>query len=242
MNGFYPIILVGNLVLLFIIMKKLSSRLVTTNKTIWGSPSLVTSRTLFTPELSSILIRQLVFFVLTYLTLKLLQDTFAPLTLWYERLLAFPLVWFATEWLGATLMLLFMLPKHTPFIHNQPLNSKSISDFWGNRWNRWVSPWLSLAGRKFSSSPSIQMMMAFLLSGIFHELMFNLPFQIATGEVVYGNMLMFFIFQAIAVYIDRRYLKGFPTALRRCWLWVTLIFSSPLFLERPLLYFFGLSS
>ena len=242
MSSYFPIVFVGNLLLLAILMKLLTFKLVDTNKSIWRTPCLVPTKNLLTPEVGHILVRQLGFFVLTFLTLQLLQNTLSPIEHWYQRLSVFPLVWFTTEWIGATLMLVFFIPQNTPFIHNNPFASRSVSDFWGNRWNRWISPWLGMAARKISTSPYRQIMCAFVLSGIFHELMFNLPFHFATGEKVYGNMLFFFVLQGLIFSIDRAYLKGFSIFWRRTWLWVTLISSSPLFLERPLLYFFGLSS
>lgn len=242
MSAYFPIVFVGNLVLLVLVMKLVTSKLASTNKSTWMTPALVSTLAMRTPELCFVLIRQLSFFVLTFLTIQLLKNTISPLNHWYQRLAVFPLVWFATEWVGSTLMLIFLHPTNTPFIHNNPLRSSSVSDFWSNRWNRWVSPWLGLIARRFSSVPTIQIIYAFTLSGIFHELMFNLPFQFATGEIVYGNMLLFFAIQGIAFYIDRAYLRSFSNFYRRCWLWVTLIGSSPLFLERPLLYFFGLSA
>lgn len=237
----YYILFVGNLVFLALIMKVWAHKLVTTSRSVWPTPALLTLD-VPRPPWANILLRQIFFFILLSLYLQFLRLDLFPLQNWWQRLAAVPLVWFTTEWLGATLLILFGRPRRTPLIHRAPWQAMSQNAFWGQHWNRWVSPWLALVSSALSQSRPGQLWWAFGLSGFFHELLFNVPYQLFTGRIFYGNMLAFFLLQGLFVLIDRTWLKSFSPTVRRTWLWASLLGTAPLFLETPVLYFFGLSS
>ena len=237
----YLTISLGNLVLLAVLMKFMAARLVTTNQTIWRTPALLSTNT-SRPTWISLLLHQLLFFILFFLYLGALRLTDFTYEIWWQRLSAAPLVWFTTEWLGASLLILFGRPRLTSLIHREPWKAASISAFWGQRWNRWVSPWLGMMAGALTKSITGRICWAFTLSGLVHELLFNLPFHYFTGIAYYGNMMIFFCLHGLLTLVDRYWLRTLPSLWRRIWLWACLVLTVPIFLERPGLYFFGLFS
>lgn len=57
-----------------------------------------------------------------------------------------------------------------PAIHNRPWRARRVADFWGNRWNPWVSDWFRYAiFRPLRSRPVFALIVAFAVSGLLHE-------------------------------------------------------------------------
>lgn len=187
----------------------------------------------------SVLIRFLLFFFLTAFSVAIAHQFLIPLN-FFEILLFSPAIYFFTEMIGAFGQLLFFKTR-TFSIHRTPLKARSLSHFWGRDWNLWVQDWLrdvtdGLSLRKHNR----RIIMVFLISGFFHELMVNLPYWLMYRKSYFGTMLGYFLIQAVALWIDKRIVKSWGSPFRRIYLWTVVILPSPLFINVPLLKFFGL--
>jgi len=118
-----------------------------------------------------------------------------------------------------------------PLLHQQPILSLSISEFWGKRWNRIVGNWLfstfylPLALRRRAWLGALA---AFLVSGVLH-LYFTWA---AIGPVSAGLMAAFFLAQVPLLWLEQRwYQAGWPSPLRRVWTLGWLALTSPLFID-----------
>lgn len=154
-----------------------------------------------------------------------------------------PFIYLFTNLLGISAQCLGLLTKEIPTdLHNAPYLSESISEFWANRWNIWVGDWLAIVSKKISNSRGIfRLFVAFALSGLFHELFISLPYYIHTGESYFGYMTLFFLFQFLFIGVDKRVLanSNFPAGARRAFFWFSILAPMPLFINRPVLAFFG---
>jgi hypothetical protein len=163
----------------------------------------------------------------------------------YPRtLLIAPALYFFTEALGSFAQLLYHGSGVRTFpIHHRPLESPSLSEFWGRRWNLWVQDWLKDMSRGVGRRQRRQrVVFTFLVSGLFHELMVNFPHWLLTGESYFGTMLGYFLIQAAALTIDKKVLKPWAPALRRPFMLLAVLLPSPLFINVPLLGFFGMTN
>ncbi len=215
---------VGNLLLLAVAMKCVSLKLVTTNQRHSAVP------------LVELLARQFFFFLISLFSWKFLSITPLPIASYG----AFFLIWSATEWWGATIALMGMAQQRT-LIHHRPWLSRSLSDFWGRRWNRWVGSWLMRVSRQLlPRTTHTQLWGAFLISGLGHELMFALPYYVATGVAHFGPMTLYFLLQPLGITLEKRYLRGTPRSLQRLWAWSWIVLPLPLFTHGPFLALIGI--
>jgi hypothetical protein len=126
-----------------------------------------------------------------------------------------------------------------PPTHRSPLRSKSLSDFWGGRWNPWMATWLKqVIYLPLKSQPGWATFLVFLFSGLWHELLLNLPFYLLRGLPLFGTMVAYFVIQGAGVIIDKRFLQNRPNTFRRVWLWIFLVVPCPLFLNEATLRIF----
>jgi hypothetical protein len=236
MGPTFQIYFVGNLLVLVLLMKAVTRKLVRTNLSAvwWCSPHLVENFKTRSPTRVNLLARQSIFFLLSFCAWWGLSLSPHSVSVYA----AFPLIWFSTEWLGATLGLL-TLQRGLPLIHNEPWKALGLMDFWGRRWNIWVNTWLNrVAHQLFPRSHRFRPIGGFLLSALFHELMFALPYQLATGKIVYGLMTSYFTLQAIGTTIERCWLKRASPALLYLWTWAWILLPLPLFTDGPFLALF----
>lgn len=125
-----------------------------------------------------------------------------------------------------------------PVMHRNPIAARSVGEFWGQRWNIIVSAWL----RTFIFWPlarggtaGIAVLCCFLISGIFH----GWPMLVALGTSAAASTVLFFVIQGVLVLVEARlHIHAWPVALARAWTLVTLLASSPLFID-PGLRLFG---
>lgn len=151
-------------------------------------------------------------------------------------------IYFFTEALGALGQALFSWTKKDFFpIHHHPLSSPSLSEFWGRRWNLWVQDWITDMGRPFHRRHKRKILASFLFSGFFHEAMVNLPHWITTGESYFGTMLAYFLIQAGGIYVDKNVLRHSHPNIRRAFCWIVVVLPAPLFINVPVLRFFGVT-
>ncbi len=187
----------------------------------------------------SVVMRFLLFFFLTAFAVVMADQFLVPMN-FFDTLLFSPAIYFFTEMVGAFGQILFFKTSTFP-IHRKPLHAKSLSHFWGRDWNLWVQDWLRDVSEGLSRrNHNRRIILVFLISGIFHELMVNLPYWILYRQSYFGTMLGYFLIQAMALWIDKRIVKKWGPTLRRIYLWTSVILPSPLFINVPLLKFFGL--
>ena len=125
-----------------------------------------------------------------------------------------------------------------PLMHRSPIAARSVSEFWGQRWNRIVSAWL----RAFIFRPvarrrhaGVAVVCSFLVSGVFH----GWPMLVALGTAAALSTVVFFTIQAVFVLVENRLrIHTWPHALARAWTLAVLLVSSPLLID-PGLRLFG---
>ena len=160
---------------------------------------------------------------------------------YFKIVLISPMIYLFTEVLGGVGQLLFYpSSKGTPPIHRNPLISKSLGEFWGKRWNFWVRDWLIDISRPHKKILLKKLGVTFFISGLFHELLVNLPHFLYYHQSFFGNMTLYFIIQALGLWVEKKWLYNTPLFLGRLFLWAVIILPSPIFINRPLLIFFGI--
>ena len=107
-----------------------------------------------------------------------------------------------------------------PSPHRSPWLSRSVSDFWGRRWNVWMSDWFRYAlFERMRRRPFLAMWLVFLVSGLAHEYVLNLTLWIVTGKALFGTMMVYFLLQGAGVFVERRFLKkDSPGSMLFTWL------------------------
>lgn len=133
-----------------------------------------------------------------------------------------------------------VLPDH----HRSPARARNLADFWGARWNTWVSDWnRATLLAPFRRHPLGGIGAIFLFSGIWHELVVNVPLWIVTGQAAFGTMLAYFSIQGVGMLLDHQLFRRRPLPLWR-WLfgWLVIIGPAPLFLSPGTLSVVGLGS
>lgn len=152
-------------------------------------------------------------------------------------------IYIFTNFLSEFARVLSLLGSEVPVqMHNRPYIAKSLSEFWGVRWNKWIHAWLSIMSKKIAPrSLYLRLFLAFIFSGLFHELMVNLPFYIYYGESYLGYMMLYFTLQFMLVFIEKKFLRNRYRTLNLLYMWLSIILPLPLFINKPLLTFFGLN-
>jgi MBOAT membrane-bound O-acyltransferase family protein len=116
-------------------------------------------------------------------------------------------------------------------LHDDPIRSKTITEFWGRRWNRAVHRFLKqtvfipVARRGYTE---LGMALTFVVSAFIH-FAFMLP---AVGLGWAAMMGAFFLVQLPFLWAERALgVARWPTPLARMWTLALLLVSSPLFVE-----------
>jgi alginate O-acetyltransferase complex protein AlgI len=116
-----------------------------------------------------------------------------------------------------------------PPIMNAPLRSTSVSEFWGQRWNAAFND-LALrlvfrpAVRRLGSAGAT--LLAFLVSGLIHELVISLP-----AGAGFGLPSGYFLLQGLGVLTERSALGqrlGLRTGVRG-WIFTMIVVAGPVF-------------
>lgn len=173
-----------------------------------------------------------ILFCLLYLNTDLKQYCYS--------LLAFFLFYSFTELMSILFGILYSrFNIHLPTVHNNPFSARNLSDFWGNRWNIWVSSWLSqLSFKPLKRNPRLAVIVTFLLSGLWHEVIINIPHFILTGEKVFGFVTLYFIIQSAGVLISRNRFFRNRSALSVAYLWIMVIVPIPLIMNEAFMNIF----
>lgn len=116
---------------------------------------------------------------------------------------------------------------------NSPLKSASLSEFWGKRWNlafiQMTKTTLFLPLSKFVR-PQFAFIIAFFLSGIFHEIAISLP--VNKG---FGLPTCYFLLQTILILIEKSFIKKTNNSVGRIWTILCLILPFPLLFHKAFL-------
>ncbi len=126
----------------------------------------------------------------------------------------------------------------TPPLHIEPALSRSVQEFWGERWNRIVSTWLGetffrpLARRRH---PALGGFAAFFASALLHA--YIVLVAASLGEALV--MLAYFVTQAAVIGLERVLgTRRWAPWLGRVWTITWMLATAPLFAE-PALRVFG---
>jgi alginate O-acetyltransferase complex protein AlgI len=126
------------------------------------------------------------------------------------------------------------LGSQPPVLHDHPILSLSLAEFWGQRWNRVVGHWLfstfyrpfALAGRAAAGVAA-----AFLASALLH--MYFTWAAVGFGWSVL--MASFFVLQVPLLLLEQKLGQTrWPRPLRRAWTIGCLVLTAPLFVEPTL--------
>jgi Membrane bound O-acyl transferase family len=192
-------------------------------------------------KLPSAAVSYFVFGLLLALSIYLIRNFLAPLS-YVEIVLISPVIYLLTETMAAFGQIVTAIFGIRSFpMHDQPLISRSLSEFWGRRWNVWVQDWLrDIQGPVRHFGPRHRMVIVFLASGIFHELMINLPYFLVFKVSYFGTMISYFLVQAMALWFQKHYFRLRSKFLQRAYMFMSIMLPSPLFINVPLLRFFGI--
>ena len=150
--------------------------------------------------------------------------------------LATPILLLMSEMLVA-LVTLILLPSGLlfPALHRRPWAARSIADFWGRRWNLWFSDWFRYAiFARLHRRPKFALFLVFLVSGLMHEWVVNVPLYYLTGRILFGSMMIYFFLQAVGIFVERCFSKSHPR-LMVVFVWLVVFVPSPLVLNEGLL-------
>ena len=183
----------------------------------------------------------LLFGVLSITMLIISKKYMQPLS-YLDVVILSPAIYFSTQVVGAVGQLVFSPSGERGFpIHANPFKASTLGRFWGRHWNLWVQDWLRDVSYALRARPTYQkILFTFFISGLFHEVMFNLPYFILYKKSYFGLMILYFIIQAMGLLIEKKFLKGTPGWLNRLYLWIVVILPSPIFISTPFLKFLGL--
>jgi hypothetical protein len=122
-----------------------------------------------------------------------------------------------------------------PAAHGNIFAARSLADFWGRRWNVWMSDWFrEIIFIPLRARPLLAMGMVFLFSGIIHEAVVNLGFWLLTGRSLFGSMMAYFGLQAAGILVERKWLGEFPR-VSRLFAWMVVLGPAPLFVNEGIL-------
>lgn len=127
------------------------------------------------------------------------------------------------------------LGRLLPVQNINPAASKSVTEFWGGRWNIWIGDWFKqVIFHPWRRSPAFASFLTFLFSGILHEAVITVPVLVLYGRFLLGPILAYFLLQWVGVMVDRKLVRNYP-GLRRIWFWIVVAGPAPLFFVEPML-------
>jgi hypothetical protein len=128
------------------------------------------------------------------------------------------------------------IPDH----HVQPYLSASLRDFWSHRWNTWVSDtFRELFFDRIALKVFYYVAVIFVLSGIYHEFLINIPYLTLTGHNLFGSMIIYFVLQSIGLNLERSsFVPG--TLSNRLFMYMVVLGPAPLILNEALVHMIGL--
>ena len=154
------------------------------------------------------------------------------LMLWLGSLGAAIAIWAAAEALSTLVTVLVRLTGWSlPSLHHRPIESKTLAELWGSRWNLTVTRWLHATvflpvARRHGAR--VGLLATFVVSALFHA---YIAFA-GGGARLALWMGSFFIVQALLVLLERALGVGrWPALAARTWILTGMLLPSPLFTE-----------
>jgi hypothetical protein len=144
-------------------------------------------------------------------------------------------LWLVSEALGSLAPFVAIFTgRLLPLPHGSaPPLATSLSDFWGRRWNLWMSDWFrQMIFRPLQARPVLALLVVFLISGVIHEWVINVPLYIVTGRKCFGWMTLYFLLQAVGILIERRIRRR---GARILLVWLFVFGAAPLMVNEGLL-------
>jgi len=150
--------------------------------------------------------------------------------------LATPLVWLGTGSFALLAQLIYLpAGRLLPAVHDNVLASRGVAEFWGRRWDVWMSDWFrQVIFRPMRRRPVLAVIVVFLVSGVVHEFVIKLGLWLVTGRNQFGSMMAYFGLQAVGLFAERAWLAGHPR-LKRVWAWIVVVGPAPLFVNEGFL-------
>ena len=145
------------------------------------------------------------------------------------------MLWMVSEALGSLAPFIAMPSgRLLPLPHGaSPPLARGLSDFWGRRWNVWTSEWLrQIIFRPLQARPVLALFAVFLVSGLLHEWVINVPLYIVTGRNCFGSMVLYFLLQAFGILLERRTRHR---GVRILLVWLFVFGAAPLMVNEGLL-------
>lgn len=145
------------------------------------------------------------------------------------------ILWLVSEALGSLVPFLGLpAGRLLPLPHGAlPPLAKSLSEFWGRRWNLWMSDWFrQMIFRPLHHRPVLALFAVFFASGVMHEWVINVPLYVVTGRNRFGSMMLFFLLQALGILIERRIHNR---AVRMLLAWLFVFGAAPLMINEGVL-------
>ena len=117
-----------------------------------------------------------------------------------------PIMYFGCEALSRLFQLAFIPSgRIAANFFNHPLYSRSLTEFWGSRWNLWISDWYrEVFLKRLKLSRTAKIPTIYVFTGLWHDLVFTVPYYIVTGQNFMGRMTLYFILQTLFIFGDRR--------------------------------------
>ena len=170
------------------------------------------------------------------LSVRASAGEWAPLVAWVGGVVA---LYGAVDTAASTLRAFLMaLGVETSPMQRDPILSTSVSEFWGERWNRAVGTWLRrhcFVPAMRRGGPALGIAAAFAFSAFAHFWMILAGLGLEPAI----RTAAFFGVQAIVVVVETRLsLRAWPRPLARLWTFALVLGPSPLFVG-PVLETFG---
>lgn len=137
------------------------------------------------------------------------------------------LLWLPSGWL---------YPPHM----RVPFLARSIDEFWARRWGTYVADWArQVIVSRYRRQPARGAAAVFVASGVWHEIMIDVPMLIVCGVNLLGGWLLYFIIQAAGAFIEHRVFRQ-PSVARALFAWAVIAGPTPLAMNVATLTALGL--
>ena len=128
---------------------------------------------------------------------------------------------------------------HYPGHFQFPFLSKTLREFWGKRWASWVADWFhQMVFTRYKRRPALGLFLVFFYSGLWHELLINVPLYLFSGVNVLGTQIVYFLIQALGIVGEKELNMSDP--LRRLYLWGIVLVPAPLVVNEGVLRVTGM--
>lgn len=127
-----------------------------------------------------------------------------------------------------------------PEAFRYPFLSKNLSDFWSARWNVWVSDFFKqMIFDPLRRKPLVGLFAVFIVSGVVHEILLNVPLYLFAKTNMFGSMMIYFPLQAVAMAVEKKLDLKKGSIVARVYLWIVVVAPAPLVINESVLRMIG---